>query len=69
VASVPDGGTVITPVDRQTRLVDAAFAAVMALDDFDNETILSLVRPGRLSEWKAKMFELRVELEEAADAV
>lgn len=50
----------IRPRDELLAIVSET---VFELAEFDNETILSLVRPGRLGEWKSRLFELRVELE------
>lgn len=49
------------------QLREAALDTFMALDEFDNEAVLSLMRPGRLREWKERFFDLRVALEEAHD--
>lgn len=31
--------------------------------DFDKEALLSLLRPGRIAEWKQRLFELRVRID------
>jgi len=49
-----------TPRDELLAVVSET---IFALDEFDNEVVLSLLRPRRLAEWKHRLFELRVELE------
>lgn len=47
-------------------LPETAMEVVEALAAFDTEEVESLLTPGRLGEWKKRLFDLRVRLEQEA---
>lgn len=53
----------MSDLSKGAKNCESRSALLSALAEFDREAVLSLVRPGRLREWKQRLYELRVAFE------